>query len=105
MSKKPSDPTVRLRSSGPSLRTRLETVGYLNELSTRSPQRRTVPIRMIAEALVAAGYTSLDKQAKALGLHRATTWTIMKTRHKLGRLNRDTAQRILEHPDTPLSVR
>jgi hypothetical protein len=54
---------------------------------------------------VAAGYTSLDKQAKALGLHRATTWTIMKTRHKLGRLNRDTARRILENPDTPQSVR
>jgi hypothetical protein len=60
---------------------------------------------MIAEALVAAGYTSLDKQAKALGLHRATAWTITKNRHKLGRLNTKTAQLILANPYTPPSVR
>ena len=106
MSKKPPDPTGRLRSGGrPTLSARLETVRYLNDIKSRSSQRRTVPIQAIAEALVAAGYTSLDKQAKALGLHRATTWTIIKTRHKLGRLNRQTAQRILENPDTPASVR
>jgi hypothetical protein len=64
-----------------------------------------VPIQAIADALVAAGYTSLDDQAKALGLHRSTAWTIVKTRHKLGRLNRQTTQRILENPDTPPSVR
>ena len=105
MSKKPLKPTGRLRSGGRStLSTRLETVRYLTEIK-RSSQRRTVPIQAIAEALVAAGYTSLDKQAKALGLHRATTWTIIKTRHKLGRLNRQTAQRILENSDTPASVR
>jgi hypothetical protein len=52
-----------------------------------------------------AGYTSLDKQAKALGLHRATAWTIIKKRHKLGRLNTKTVQRILANPDTPTSVR
>jgi hypothetical protein len=56
-------------------------------------------------ALTSAGYFSLDEQAKALGLHRSTAWTIIKKKHKLGRLNRQTAQRILENPDTPLSVR
>ena len=67
--------------------------------------RRAVPIQEIADALVAAGYTSLDKQAKALGLHRSTAWTIIKKKHKLGRLNAKTTQSILANPDTPASVR
>jgi hypothetical protein len=59
----------------------------------------------IADALIADGYTSLDAQAKALGIHRATAWTIIKTKHKLGRLNACTTRRILENPGTPPSVR
>jgi predicted ABC-class ATPase len=106
MSKKRPDPTGRQRTGvRPTLSARLETVRYLNDIKSRSSQRRTVPIQAIAEALVAAGYTSLDQQAKALGIHRSTAWTIIKTRHKLGRLNRQTAQRILDNPDTPPSVR
>ena len=52
-----------------------------------------------------SGYTKLDQQAKALGVHRSTAWTIIKTRHKLGRLSAKTTQRILANPDTPPSVR
>jgi hypothetical protein len=59
----------------------------------------------IADALIADGYTTLDSQAKALGIHRATVWTIIKNKHKLGRLNTCTTKRILENPDTPPSVR
>jgi hypothetical protein len=55
--------------------------------------------------LVAAGYISLDKQAKALGLRRSTAWTIIKKKHKLGRLNAKTTQSILANPGTPASVR
>jgi hypothetical protein len=65
----------------------------------------SIELRHISEALIVFGYTSLDEQAKALGVHRSTAWTIIKKKHKLGRLNRQTAQRILENPDTPLSVR
>jgi len=43
--------------------------------------------------------------ANALGLKRSTAWTIIKMRHKLGRLNRPTAQRILENPATPAPIR
>jgi len=68
-------------------------------------ERRKIPIQLVAEALVKAGYTSLDAQAKALGLHRSTTWTIMKTKHKLGYLNNKTVRCILANPDTPVSVR
>jgi hypothetical protein len=59
----------------------------------------------ISEALIASGYTSLDEQAKALGLGRSTTWMLTKNRHKLGRLSDKTIDRILTNPQTPAAVR
>jgi len=102
MDEKPRDRIGRLRADRrPTLSMRLETVGHLERLRSR----RKIPIQCIADALIEAGYTSLDEQSKALGLHRSTTWTIVKTKHKLGHLNTTTAQRILANPDTPPSVR
>ena len=40
--------------------------------------RRKRIAKEVADALIALGYTSLDDQAKALGIHRATAWTIIK---------------------------
>jgi hypothetical protein len=79
----------------------------LDEINSSSGARRkyATNIQHIADALVAAGYKSLDKQAKALGIHRATAWTIIKTKHKLGRLNTNTTHRMLANPDLPPSVR
>ena len=57
------------------------------------------------EALIAAGYTSLDAQAKALGVHRNTAWTIVKNKHKRARLSAKTVDRILTNPGTPPPVR
>jgi hypothetical protein len=106
MRKKPLEAIASLpRGRRASLSVRLETVRYLNEISPSSGLRRTTPIQQVADALVAAGYTSLDAQAKALGLNRSTAWTIIKTKHKLGRLNANTTKRILANPDTPPSVR
>jgi hypothetical protein len=62
-------------------------------------------LRAISDALVLSGFTSLDAQAKALGVHRATAWTIVKNKHKLGRLNRNTIEHILSNHNTPDSVR
>ena len=89
----------------PSLSARLETVRYITEITSSSGDRRTMPLRQIAEALVEAGYKSLDDQARALGIHRATAWTIIRTKHKLGRLNAKTIERMLANPDLPPSVR
>jgi hypothetical protein len=47
----------------------------------------------------------LDEQAEALGLSRSTTWTITKSKHKLGRLSAKTINRILTNPKTPVAVR
>jgi hypothetical protein len=66
---------------------------------------RPVRLQEISQALIASGFTSLDEQAKALGLHRSTAWTIVKTKHKLGRLQSKTARRILANPETPPAVR
>jgi len=87
------------RVSHASLTARLEKLGKLRA------GRRTVPVEPIVNALLAAGYSSLDNQAKALGVHRATAWTIIKNKHKLGRLNQATVSRILANSGTPHSVR
>jgi hypothetical protein len=64
-----------------------------------------IRLQHISKALIACGYTSLDQQAKALGIHRSTAWTIIKTKHKLGRLSAKTTSRILANPETPSRVR
>jgi hypothetical protein len=81
--------------------------GVLQQLhkSVGLGQHNKVQIEDIADALIAEGYTSLDEQAKALGLHRATAWTIIKTKHKVGRLNAPTTERMLANPRLPPSVR
>jgi len=66
---------------------------------------RIDPLHSISEALIASGYTSLDEQAEALGLHRSTAWTIINKKHKLGRLSAKTIDRILTNPQTPAAVR
>ena len=85
-----------------SLTPRLEAIRSEEPLHS---QGRKIPIQLIADALIRAGYFSLDEQAKALGLNRSTAWTIMKARHKLGHLNNKTVRSILANPDTPVSVR
>ena len=75
-------------------------------MSTASDARNhTIGLLRISEALIASGYTSLDEQAKALGINRSTAWTIIKTKHKLGRLSTKTTKRILSNPNTPPPVR
>jgi len=71
----------------------------------RCARKDPIHLEQIREALIKSGYSKLDQQAKALGIHRATVWTIMKKKHKLGRLNGCTTKRILENPETPPSVR
>ena len=59
----------------------------------------------IADALIASGYTSLDQQAKALGLSRSTAWTIVHARHKVDRLSAKVSARMLKNPRLPPLVR
>ena len=65
----------------------------------------SIELQSISEALISSGHTSLDQQAKALGVGRSTAWTITKNKHKLGRLSAKTINRILINPQTPPAVR
>jgi hypothetical protein len=65
----------------------------------------SIELERISEALISSGYTSLDEQAKALGVSRSTAWTITKNKHKIGRLSARTINRILANPQTPANVR
>ena len=76
-----------------------ERLKALHDLNARKSK-----IQDITDALISLGYTSLDEQAKALGLHRATTWTIIKKKHKVGRLSAKTIERIIKNPQTPARV-
>ena len=83
-----------------------ENTSCFKRVLKRRPKRNyTVGIQHITDALVACGYTCLDEQAKALGVSRSTAWTIVKTKHKLGRLSAKTTTRILTNAETPPTVR
>src|SRR5215510_4978233 len=71
----------------------------------RAPHHYSVGLPQISDALRGCGYFTLDAQAKALGVHRNTAWTIVKNKHKLGRLSAKTTSRMLGNPELPPSVR
>jgi hypothetical protein len=68
-------------------------------------RNHTVRLRKIGEALNAAGYETLDEQAKALGVKRSTAWYIVNGKNKRDRLSEKTTKRILANPNTPPTVR
>ncbi len=67
--------------------------------------RQLSKIREIRDALVSAGFLTLDEQAKALGLPRSTAWTIIKASHKGSGLSASSINRMLGAPQLPLLVR
>jgi|SRR5437773_7508446 len=62
-------------------------------------------IRELGDALVDAGLVALDEQAKALGLSRSTTWTILKGNHKGSGLSANIINRMFLSPRLPPPVR
>jgi hypothetical protein len=68
-------------------------------------QRQSSKIKELSDALVAAGFLSLDKQATALGLSRSTTWTILRAKHKNYGLSGALIDRILKRPQLDRRVR
>ena len=67
--------------------------------------RQSAKIREVGEALIADGICALDQQAKALGLPRSTTWTILKASHKSSGLSAAIINRMLAAPQLPPRVR
>jgi hypothetical protein len=67
--------------------------------------RQNAKIKEIGDRLRAVGYHSLDKQAKALGLCRSTTWTLLQARHKTSGLTQAVLNCMLAAPKLPPAVR
>jgi hypothetical protein len=67
--------------------------------------RQANKIREIGRALVEGGFFTLDAQARALGLPRSTTWTILKANHKSSGLSAALIARMLAQPGLPPAVR
>jgi hypothetical protein len=67
--------------------------------------RQAAKLTALREALIKAGFRSLDAQSAALGLGRSTTWTILSGKHKSTGLSAATISRILATPHLPLKVR
>jgi hypothetical protein len=67
--------------------------------------RQAAKIREIAEALASEGFVTLDAQARALGLGRSTTWTILKSNHKGSGLSAKIINRVLANKQLPRLVR
>jgi hypothetical protein len=67
--------------------------------------RQSSKIRELGDALAACGCITLDQQAKALGLGRSTTWTILKANHKASGLSAMIINRMLAAPQLPSLVR
>jgi hypothetical protein len=68
-------------------------------------KERRAALFAISKALIESGHTTLDGQARALGLPRSTAWTVIRGEHKLGRLSRRTIQKILASSRLPANVR
>ena len=73
--------------------------------STSNLARQLSKIRELAETVEAAGFLTLDEQAKILGLPRSTAWTIRRGSHQASGLSATVINRMLAAPTLPLLVR
>ena len=79
--------------------------GHPYSLSAAMKARQSSKIRELAEAVEAAGFLTLDEQAKVLGVPRSTAWTIRRASHKASGLSASIINRMLAAPELPLMVR
>ena len=67
--------------------------------------RQSIKIKELKVALTSAGLHTIDEQARALGLCRSTTWSVLKGNHKSSGLSPSTINRMLHAPELPPLVR
>jgi hypothetical protein len=61
-------------------------------------RRQSDRIKELKSALENAGLSTLDEQAKALGVGRSTAWSILKGNHKASGLSGAIVRRMLSAP-------
>ena len=74
-------------------------------VSTIMRERQRSKIREIGAALVTSGFSTLDDQAKVLGLSRSTVWALLRADHKSSGLSAAVINRMLSAPQLPVLVR
>ena len=62
-------------------------------------------ISELRDAIIAAGFRTIDEQSRALGVCRSTAWTILKAIHKGSGLSAAIINRMLGAPQLPWAVR
>jgi hypothetical protein len=74
-------------------------------MNSQTKERQSAKIREIADTLKSVGYRTLDEQARALGLCRSTTWTLVNSAHKASGLSAHLVNAMLASPYLPAAVR
>ena len=74
-------------------------------ISSNMKARQSAKLRELRQALVNAGFSALDKQAKVLQLSRSTAWTVMSGSHKSSGLSATIIKRMLTSQQLPPSAR
>ncbi len=74
-------------------------------MASQTKARQSAKIKEIADTLESVGYRTLDEQARALGLCRSTTWTLVHTAHKASGLSAHLINSMLASPELPAPVR
>lgn len=67
--------------------------------------QQAIKIKELRGSLAQAGFATLDEQARALGLARSTTWTLMRGAHKCSGLSAAIIKRMLVSPNLPMQAR
>ena len=75
-----------------------------SSIVARMKGRQCAKIRDLRQALIDAGYQSLDQQATALGLSRSTTWAVLQGHHKASGLSAAIISRMMASPRLPPSA-
>jgi hypothetical protein len=70
-------------------------------ISSKMKAMQSDKLRELREALVNAGFLTLDQQANSLGLSRSTAWTVLKGNHKGSGLSATLIKRMLASPQLP----
>jgi hypothetical protein len=76
-----------------------------NDKRAKQRARQSHKIRQFTEALVEAGFDTLDTQSNVLRLARSTTWSILKGDHKGSGISATIVKRILNAPRLPSAAR
>ena len=74
-------------------------------ISSNMKARQSAKLRELRQALVNAGFSALDKQAKVLQLSRSTAWTVMSGSHKSSGLSATIIKRMLTSQQLPPPAR